>query len=100
MIIKSGFVQKLVPKGLNKVWKKIFIVCHTNVIELYNLNDYEKPTGTIPIEVITDIYIIDDILHIKNGNEENRIVKFKSDELQNWYNSINQARNLFEHIEQ
>ncbi len=111
MIFKAGTVKYEKPKGLKKAFYKVYLVCKTNHIEIYNNEESYHNNGkfqVIPIHKINYMFILGNILHL-NINESidtnqnfNNVKKIKLDdinELNDWKNKINQAIELFDEIE-
>ena len=90
-IIKSGRVKKLHPRGLQKVWKRVLLKLTPNYLGYYTL-PYQNLIGSIPLEQVSQVEVVDDVLIVKIGNEEPRYQHFRIDdqfELNHWFITIN-----------
>ena len=97
-IIKSGNVRKHTPKGLKKIWKRVMLKLTDNNLNYYTL-PYQNLIGTIPLEFITELEVVYDVLIAKIGNNQASYQHFKIDdafELNHWFNIIN---NKIDHID-
>ena len=90
-IIKSGRVKKLHPKGLQKIWKRVLLKLTPGSLSYYTL-PYQNLIGTMPLELVSQVYTSDDVLIIRIGQEEPRYQHFRIDdqyELNHWFTTIN-----------
>jgi hypothetical protein len=97
-IIKSAIVRRHTPKGLKKIWKRIMLKLTEHNLNYYTL-PYQNLIGTIPLEAITELEIVDDVLIVKVGNAQARYQHFKIDdafELNHWFDIIN---NKIDHLD-
>jgi hypothetical protein len=90
-IIKSGRVKKLHPKGLQKVWKRVLLKLTPDGLGYYTL-PYQNLIETIPLELVSQVEVVDDVLIVRIGQEEPRFQHFRIDEpfeLNHWFTTIN-----------